>query len=171
MKIKFNYFFFVALFVAPLIGALIALPYGLFMASTPYYFSWPFRSFWQEFFTLVVIIIFLYSLLFGYIALPWLAVIRDDKIVFHRLFRKKLVIMYKDVKRLEILSKKLPIETNKNGLGNLVFTMKDENKHVVVAVPHYVSIELKKKLRSAVEEYYRKITDEEFDKYAVGKKK
>jgi len=167
MKIKINYFFFIIAVVLPLVITPISIVIFWPLVFNPYQLLGPF---WGIIGAYIVSFI-LACVAVAYPGIPWLAVIREDMITFHRFFRRKLVIMYKDVKLLEILSKKLPVETNKHSIGNLVFTMVGGNKYVVVAVPHYVSIELKKKLGDVVNEYYRKLTDEEFDKYAVGKKK
>ena len=164
MKVKLNYFFFLFVFVAPLIGALVALPYGLFIASTPYYFSWPFGSFWQEFFILTIIIIFLVSVFAFYIALPWLAVIKEDRVVFHRLFRKKLEINLAYVKEIEMISKKLPVRENPWGVGSIIFR-KDERNYILVAgvsnsTLHLIG-EMAKKKGIYVYETNRQLTQEE----------
>jgi len=164
MKIKFNYFFFIFLFLCPLIGALIALPYGLFIASTPYYFSWPFESFWQEFFVLVTIIIFLYSLLVAYMALPWLAVIREDRITFHRLFRRRLVIPLDKVKNTEVVSKNLPVKEYLWGIGSVSFKMRDGDEWLVSGISHSIILkiyEILEKKGIKWVELNRKLTEKE----------
>ena len=169
VRIKLNYFFFIWTILIPLaVGTLGMIIY------------WPaiHSHYWEVIMTPTMNIIGGYIVVFAfawgiaaYIAIPWLAVIRGDRIVFHRLFRRKLMIGLNNIKSLEILSKKLPVERYKWSIGNLVFTMKNKNKHVVVGVPNYISIEIKSVLKSQeVLEYHRKLTDEEFDKYVVGKK-
>ncbi len=123
----------------------MALPYGLFIASTPYYFSWPFGSFWQEFFAITIVMIFLFSLLIAYMAIPWLAVISKDRLTFHRLFRRKLEVNLKEVKEVEIISKKLPVESNPWGVGNVIFR-KANGDYILVAGISNSSLKLIKDL-------------------------
>ena len=83
----------------------------------------------------------------SYSAMPWLIVIRDSKIVFHRLFRRKREIEYSSIKELEVMGNALSIEDNRWALGNLLFYMKDGTRIFVVAVPYYALIELKRMLK------------------------
>ncbi len=164
MKVKVNYFFFILTIVAPLTGALLALPYGLFIASTPYYFSWPFGGFWQEFFVITIVMMLLFTLLIAYMAMPWLVVIKGDRFIFHRLFRRKLVVEIDKIRRIEFMTKRLPVEEHRWYIGNIMFYEKDGGRIFVGDVPHSAYMVMREILNNKgveVIESQRKITKEE----------
>ena len=145
VKIKFNYFFSVLT---------IALPVGVITLAIPLF--WPLidnpygNIILSPFWTVVGMYIFGFAFLWiivSYSAMPWLIVIGKDKIVFHRLFRKKRVIEYSSIKELEVMGNAFSIEDNRWALGNLLFYMKDGTRIFVVAVPYYALIELKRMLK------------------------
>ena len=145
IKIKFNHFFFIFAILLPLaMGTLGTIIY------------WPaiHSHYWEVLMSPTMniiggyIVVFVFDwIIVAYMALPWLVVIKNDRIVFHRLFRRKLVIEYSSIKELEVMGNALSIEDNRWALGNLLFYMKNGTRIFVVAVPYYALIELKRMLK------------------------
>ncbi len=170
LKIKFNYFFFIMAFVLPLgVGTIATLIW------------WPaiHSHYWEVIMSPTTNIIIGYALMFAfmwfivsYMAMPWLVVIREDRITFHRLFRRKLEIRYEDIEKVEFLCNHMPIENYKYGLGHLLFYRKTQERIFVGGVPHGAVIEMRERLRRVgieVDVSTRNLTKEEIKDLQDGK--
>ena len=161
-RIKLNYFFFIWTIVMPLTMATVAviiywpwlhLRYVLIIAPMWFHIT-AFYVFGFLFFDGIA----------AYMALPWLAVMREDRVTFHRLFRRKLEINLNEVKEVEIISKKLPVESNPWGVGNVIFR-KSDREYILVAGTSNSSLKLIKDIAERrginVYEVNRQLTQEE----------
>ncbi len=139
-KIKLNYFFFIFAILLPLVIAplgilifwpLVFNPYQLLgvFGSIVFAYVWSFAFMW---------------FIVSYMAMPWLVVIKGDRIVFHRLFRRKLVVDLREVKDVEALTNKVPVKENPWSAANIIFRKKDGGKVYVVGVAHYIVVEMYK---------------------------
>ena len=102
--------------------------------------------------------------LVSYSAMPWLIVIGKDKIVFHRLFRRKLVISFSSIKGAEVISKKLPVKDYRWGIGSISFKMKDGDEWLVSGIGHVIILEICRRLKEYEVNCFeanRKLTDDE----------
>ena len=162
VKIKFNYFFFLFAIIIPLIVGTIGM-----------LIYWPaiHSHYWTVFMTPTENIMIGYVIVFAfvwfivsYMAMPWLVVIKKDKIVFHRLFRRKLVVEIDKIRRIEFMTKRLPVEEHRWYIGNIMFYEKDGGRIFVGDVPHSAYMVMREILNSKgveVIETQRKITKEE----------
>ncbi len=167
MKTKINYFFFIWTIVLPLgVGTLATLIW------------WPaiHSHYWEVIMSPTTNIVVGYVLMFAlmwvvvvYMAIPWLIVIRDDKIIFHRLFRRKLVIPFRDIKKIEVLTNKVPVRNFPWSIANIIF-YRENMKLYVVGVPHYAIIGMYKvfeKQGIIFEESTRKPSKEELEELII----
>ena len=170
VKIKFSYFFFIITVVLPIGITTISIPIFWWWIDNPYG-----NIILSPFWTIVGMYIWAFAFCWGivaYMALPWLAVIREDRITFHRLFRRRLVIAYKDVGRVEFLCNHMPIENYRYGLGHLLFYKKNQERIFVGGVPHSVVIEMRKEMGKYRIEMYistRNLTKDEIKDMQEGK--
>jgi len=106
-------------------------------------------------------------------ALPYLAVIRDDRVTFHRLFRRKACVFYKDVVKVEILANKLPVKEYPWGVCQIVFHMRDGGERIIMGISNKIAMNIidamRRKYTVEYEESTRKLTQEEINKYVKGK--
>lgn len=161
-KIKFNYFFFIWAIVLPVGVITLAIPLFWPLIDNPYG-----NIILSPFWTIVGMYIWGFAFswaIAAYMALPWLAGIREDGVTFHRLFRRKLEVNLQEVKEVEIISKKLPVESNPWGVGNVIFR-KANGDYILVAGISNSSLKLIKDLAEnngiAVYEVNRQLTQEE----------
>ena len=161
-KSLFNYFFFVWVLVLPITIATISIPLFWPLIDNPYG-----NIILSPLWTMVGMYIFGF-LFFGgiaaYMALPWLVVIKNDRVVFHRLFRRKLGINLSEVKKVEVISKKLPVKDYRWGIGSVSFKMKDGDEWLVSGIGHSIIIAIYEELKQREIDWYelnRKLTDKE----------
>ncbi len=159
VKIKFNYFFFVISVLVPLaIGTLGTIIY------------WPaiHSHYWEVLMSPTMniiggyIVVFAFSwAILAYLAIPWMAVIRNDRIVFHRLFRRKLEINLKEVKYAELHGK---LEGRRRG-NHISFIMKDGERKIAMGLNYEMTkaiIEHLKNMGIDVRPYTGGMTNEEW---------
>ena len=124
MKIKFNWFFFLFTIGIPL----FAYPLGIILfwplIFNPYQLLGPFWGLvvggaLGEAFLLFIV---------SYMAMPWLMVIKGDRIVFHRLFRRKLVVDLREVERAELHGN---IEAGNRKGYHISFIRKDNEDRII----------------------------------------
>ena len=141
MKVKLNPFFFIMTVGVPIAVGFIVLPYALFIASTPYYFSFPFGNFWQEY--LAVLIIFDIPLIgvMSYMAVPYLVIIKNNKIIICRL-RKRLTIDIHKIERMEFLWGTSPPPEHAIGLGARAY-IKGGDVAIIVGISPAIAKEIK----------------------------
>ena len=132
MKIKLNPLFFAIIAGVPIIVGVVELPYALFMSSTPYYFSFPFGSFWQEYALLLLFLDILLIAGTSYVAVPYLVIIKEPKVILYRLRRKKVTINLKNLERVEFLYGKLPPSRYTLALNGRAY-IRDGNDVIIIA--------------------------------------
>ncbi len=158
-RYKINYFFFIWTIVLPVAVSTVAIPifwpwinnlYGNIILS----------PFWT------VVGMYLWGFIFtwgiaAYMALPWLAVIRDDRIVFHRLFRRKLVIDLSKVRYAELHGQ---LEGRRRG-NHISFIMDNGERWIAMGLNYEMTLavlEHLKKKNIEVRQYAGGISDEEW---------
>ena len=160
IKIKFNYFFFVWTVVLPLaIGTLGTIIY------------WPaiHSHYWEMLMSPMMniiiggyVVVFAFSwAIAAYLSFSCCAVIKEDIIVFHRLFRRKLEINLRDVKYAELHGK---FEGRRRG-NHISFIMKDGERKIAMGLNYEMTkaiIEHLKNIGIDVQPYTGGMTDEEW---------
>ena len=157
---KFNYFFFVLT---------IGIPAAMTPVSIVLLWPWIFNPYQLlgPFWGIVVGCGFGTAFVWfavAYMALPWLAVIREDRITFHRLFRRRLVIPLDKVKNTEVVSKNLPVKEYLWGIGSVSFKMRDGDEWLVSGISHSIILkiyEILEKKGIKWVELNRKLTEKE----------
>ncbi len=162
MKTKINYFFFIWTIVLPLgVGTLATLIW------------WPaiHSHYWEVIMSPIVNIIGGYILVFAfawgiaaYMAFPWLAVIREDEIVFHRLFRRRLVIDLGRVKYAELHGQ---LEGRRKG-NHISFILRNGERWIAMGLNYEMTkavLEHLKKKNIEVRQYAGGMSDEEWKQH------
>ena len=162
MKIKINYFFFILTIVLPIGLATITIPIFWWWIDNPYG-NIILSPFWTVI-GLYVLGFALAGLAVGYPGVPWLAVIREDRITFHRLFRRRLVIDLGRVKYAELHGQ---LEGRRKG-NHISFIMENGERWIAMGLNYEMTkavLEHLKKKDIEVRRYAGGISDEEWKQH------
>ena len=158
-EIKFNYFFFIWTIVLPLGVITLAIPLFWPLIDNPYG-----NIILSPFWTIVGMYIWGFAFswaIAAYLAIPWMAVMREDRIIFHRLFRRRLEINLKKVKYAELHGK---LEGRRRG-NHISFIMKDDERKIAMGLNYEMTkaiIEHLKNMGIDVRPYTGGMTNEEW---------
>ncbi len=167
MKTKFNYIFFIFFLAIPLFAGIVVpivlwpIAFNTYVSKLYVALGIPYSEL-STFVESILLSMILMTVVLVYVGIPYIIKIKEDRIIFYRMLRKKIKIDIGDIAKMEILRKLPPTS---RGSSNLLFHLKNKSKIPIIAIPNSIADkigDIAKRNGIEVYEEMRRLTDEEW---------